>query len=80
MVPLTFCLESFGVLHGEASAFLTTLKLAMNADVSTRGSLLLHALTSLSFALQRGNAQISISGLSLLRLRVVRMSNRRVAL
>ena len=52
----------------------------MNADVSTRGSLLLHALTSLSFALQRGNAQISISGLSLLRLRVVRMSNRRVAL
>ena len=86
MVP--FCLESFGhgVLHGsgEASAFLTTL--AMNADpaadvsIATRGSLLLHALTSLSFALQRGNAQISISGLSLLRLRVVRMSNRRVAL
>ena len=76
MVP--FSIESYGVLHEEAVAFLTDL--AMNADVAVRAALLQHALISLSFALQRGNALISIKGLSLLRLRVVRRQNRHVAL
>ena len=76
MVP--FCLESFGVLHGEAVNLLEDL--AMNAEVGVRAALLLHARISLSFALQRGNALISLKGLSLLRARVASMPNRRVVL
>lgn len=71
MVP--FSIESYGVLHEEAVEFLTDL--SMNADVAVRAALLQHALFSLSFALQRGNAIISMKGLSLLRLRVVRRQN-----
>jgi hypothetical protein len=74
MVP--FCLESTGVIHSEAYDFLV--RICMNADVAIRSALLKHALISLSFALQRGNAQISFRGLALLRLRVVQMPNRRV--
>jgi hypothetical protein len=76
MVP--FSIESYGVLHEEAAEFLTDL--AMNADVAVRSALLQHALISLSFALQRGNAIISIKGLSLLRLRTARSQNRHVLL
>jgi hypothetical protein len=50
----------------------------MNADVAVRAALQQHALISLSFALQRGNAIISIKGLSLLRLRLARRQNRHV--
>ena len=75
MVP--FSIESYGVIHHEALLFLS--QLAMHADVAVRAALLQHALISLSFALQRGNAIISIKGLSLLRLRIVRNPNRHVA-
>jgi hypothetical protein len=76
MVP--FSIESYGVIHEEALSFLAAL--AMNADVAVRAALLQHALISLSFALQRGNAIISIKGLLLLRLRVAQRQNRHVAL
>jgi hypothetical protein len=75
MIP--FCLESLGVLHHEAYAFLT--RICMHADVGARSSLLKHALISLSFALQRGNAWIAMKGLAMLRLHVIRMPNRRIA-
>lgn len=74
MVP--FSMESYGVIHEEAFVFLS--QLAMNADVAVRAAAMQHALISLSFALQRGNAIISIKGLSLLRLQMLRKPNRHV--
>jgi hypothetical protein len=76
MIP--FCLESFGVLHGEAADFID--RLVMHAEVGVRAALSFHARSCLSFALQRGNAMISLKGLALLRLHVAKMPNQRVVL
>lgn len=76
MIP--FAVESFGAMDGEALKFVTGL--CQRLPIHARAAALQHALISLSFALQRGNATISTAGLAYLRMYLARLPNRRVAL